>query len=81
MHFLTIKNKKSAPRALLSKNNQLSLFKETKNGVELKSILVDRLLFLVDSLSLLPLLLSFFPRYILFCLYFFPGYQIHQASM
>ena len=38
MKFLTIKNKKSAPGALLSKNNQLSLFKETKNGVELKSI-------------------------------------------
>tara|TARA_Y100001970_G_scaffold127927_1_gene158013 strand:- start:2018 stop:2824 length:807 start_codon:yes stop_codon:yes gene_type:complete len=38
MNFLTIKNKKSAPGALLSKNNQLSLFKETKNGVELKSI-------------------------------------------
>ena len=38
LNYINAKTKKSASDALLSKNNQLSLFKETKNGVELKSI-------------------------------------------
>ena len=38
LNYINSRSKKSASDALLSKNNQLSLFKETKNGVELKSI-------------------------------------------